>query len=133
MKKIFVLASIASLLALSACKKESQEEQVLNTAPPATEETRTEVPEEGATSDLANSTIPQAPQLQDETLQAWVNDLHTAAEKAKNADIAGNAEELNQAIAEMTSLVETLKTQENKPEYAQAQEYYKTVQEELNK
>ncbi|MGQ1944017.1 hypothetical protein [Ornithobacterium rhinotracheale] len=133
MKKVLLLAGIASFVALTSCKKETQQEEVVSTENVATEDVTTDTPEEGATSDLENSSIPEAPQLQDETLQNWVNDLHAAAEKAKNASVAGNVDELNQATAEITSLVETLKTQENKAEYNQAQEYYKTVQEELNK
>ncbi|MCK0206314.1 hypothetical protein ACQ1Q5_02635 [Ornithobacterium rhinotracheale] len=133
MKKVLLLAGIASFVALTSCKKETQQEEVVSTENVATEDVTTDTPEEVATSDLENSSIPAAPQLQDETLQNWVNDLHVAAEKAKNASVAGNVDELNQATAEITSLVETLKTQENKAEYNQAQEYYKTVQEELNK
>uniref|UniRef100_UPI0039A4121C hypothetical protein n=1 Tax=Ornithobacterium rhinotracheale TaxID=28251 RepID=UPI0039A4121C len=133
MKKVLLLAGIASFVVLTSCKKETQQEEVVSTENVATEDVTTDAPEEGATSDLENSSIPAAPQLQDETLQNWVNDLHAAAEKAKNASVAGNVDELNQATAEITSLVETLKTQENKAEYNQAQEYYKTVQEELNK
>ncbi|MRI62971.1 hypothetical protein EDM00_03055 [Ornithobacterium rhinotracheale] len=133
MKKVLLLAGVASFVAFTSCKKETQKEEVVSTENIATEDVTTDAPEEGATADLANSSIPAAPQLQDETLQSWVNDLHAAAEKAKNASVAGNVDELNQATAEITSLVETLKTQENKAEYNQAQEYYKTVQEELNK
>lgn len=83
MKKVLLLAGIASFVALTSCKKETQQEEVVSTENVATEDVTTDAPEEGATSDLENSSIPAAPQLQDETLQNWVNDLHAAAEKAK--------------------------------------------------
>lgn len=133
MKKVLLLTGIASFVALTSCKKETQDREVVATEKAEKENVTTDAKEEESSTDLANPSIPAAPQLQDETLQSWVNDLHAAADKAKNASIAGNIDLLNQATAEITSLVETLKTQENKAEYSQAQEYYKIVEEELNK
>ena len=134
MKKVFLLASVASLVAFTSCKKESQEQ--VNDTVEQTADTM-----EQAGDDLANQTdeafesakaaVTDAPQIQDAELQEWANKLHDEAVKAKVAAKAGDQEALNNATSEITSLAEALNTQTAKAEYAQAKEYYEKVQAEL--
>ena len=134
MKKVFLLASVASLVAFTSCKKETQDQ-----ANATIEQAGDTV--ENAANDVANATdetfesakaaVTDAPQIEDAELQEWANKLHDEAVKAKAAAKAGDQEALNNATAEITSLAEALNSHSAKAEYAQAKEYYDKVQAEL--
>ncbi|MCT7905051.1 Uncharacterised protein [Candidatus Ornithobacterium hominis] len=134
MKKLFLFAVAAGLVSVTSCKKETKEvETVVNDAA-ATEaeqlgdniaDKASEVYED------AKAAVTDAPSIENPQLQEWVNKLHDAAAKAKAASYAGDQTALNEAVAEMTSLNESLSNFSSDPEYAKAEAYYKEIQAEL--
>ncbi|MBV7440485.1 hypothetical protein KRX57_03560 [Weeksellaceae bacterium TAE3-ERU29] len=132
MKKVFLLASVAGLVAFTSCKKGDKTDTTIEQTDNTIETTANDmVNDTDEAFESAKAAVTDAPQLQDAELQEWVNKLHDEAVKAKVASKAGDRDALNNATAEITSLAEALNTQTTKAEYSQAKAYYEEVQAEL--
>ena len=139
MKKVLLLAVVAGLVSVTSCKKETQE-AVVTDVETTTDEAGTAI-EEGA-NDLATgadqvfedakAALTDAPQIANPELQEWANKLHDEAAKAKASATAGNTDELNEAVATITSLAESLPNFSSDPDYAKAQAYYDEIKAELD-
>ncbi|MDO5654877.1 MAG: hypothetical protein Q4G27_01915 [Flavobacteriaceae bacterium] len=134
MKKVLLLAVVAGMVSVTSCKKETTE-KVETTAQEAgnviveTGQDAANILDEGFES--AKAAITDAPQISNPELQEWANKLHDEAAKAKAASVAGNQSELNEAVASITSLAESLKNFTADADFAKAEAYYKEIQAEL--
>lgn len=133
MKKLFLFAVAAGLVSVTSCKKETKEvETVVNDAATETEQLGNNIADKASeVYEEAKAAVTDAPSIENPQLQKWVNKLHDAAAKAKAASYAGDQTALNEAVAEMTSLNESLSNFSSDPEYAKAEAYYKEIQAEL--
>ncbi|SZD73775.1 Uncharacterised protein [Candidatus Ornithobacterium hominis] len=133
MKKLFLFAVVAGLVSVTSCKKETKEvETVVNDAATETEQLGDNIADKASeVYEDAKAAVTDAPSIENPQLQEWVNKLHDAAAKAKAASYAGDQTALNEAVAEMTSLNESLSNFSSDPEYAKAEAYYKEIQAEL--
>lgn len=133
MKKLFLFAVAAGLVSVTSCKKETKEvETVVNDAATETEQLGNNIADKASeVYEDAKAAVTDAPSIENPQLQEWVNKLHDAAAKAKAASYAGDQTALNEAVAEMTSLNESLSNFSSDPEYAKAEAYYKEIQAEL--
>lgn len=133
MKKLFLFAVAAGLVSVTSCKKETKEvETVVNDAATETEQLGNNIADKASeVYEEAKAAVTDAPSIENPQLQEWVNKLHDAAAKAKAASYAGDQTALNEAVAEMTSLNESLSNFSSDPEYAKAEAYYKEIQAEL--
>lgn len=133
MKKLFLFAVAAGLVSVTSCKKETKEvETVVNDATTEAEQLGNNIADKASeVYEEAKAAVTDAPSIENPQLQEWVNKLHDAAAKAKAASYAGDQTALNEAVAEMTSLIESLSNFSSDPEYAKAEAYYKEIQAEL--
>lgn len=133
MKKLFLFAVAAGLVSVTSCKKETKEvETVVNDAATEAEQLGNNIADKASeVYEEAKAAVTDAPSIENPQLQEWVNKLHDAAAKAKAASYAGDQTALNEAVAEMTSLNESLSNFSSDPEYAKAEAYYKEIQAEL--
>lgn len=133
MKKLFLFAVAAGLVSVTSCKKETKEvETVVNDATTEAEQLGNNIADKASeVYEEAKAAVTDAPSIENPQLQEWVNKLHDAAAKAKAASYAGDQTALNEAVAEMTSLNESLSNFSSDPEYAKAEAYYKEIQAEL--
>lgn len=133
MKKLFLFAVAAGLVSVTSCKKETKEvETVVNDATTEAEQLGNNIADKASeVYEEAKAAVTDVPSIENPQLQEWVNKLHDAAAKAKAASYAGDQTALNEAVAEMTSLNESLSNFSSDPEYAKAEAYYKEIQAEL--
>jgi len=134
MKKVLLLTLAAGFITFTSCKKETQDEVVVET-----EQAGENLEEAG--NDVANAAdevfedakalVTDAPQIANPELQEWANKLHDEAVKAKTAAKAGNVDEMNEAVATITSLSESLANFTDDADYAKAEAYYNEVKAEL--
>lgn len=138
MKKVLLLAVVGGMISFTSCKKETNEkvandvEQTTNNAGDAISDAADDLAD-GADKvyEDAKALVTDAPQLENAELQEWANKLHDEAVKAKAAAKTGNADEMNEAIANITSLSESLVNFKDNAEYAKAEAYYNEIKAEL--
>lgn len=138
MRKVFLLTAVAGLISFTSCKKETTD-QVQHDTEDLIDETGTAISD--AADDVAagfdeayesaKAAITDAPQIENPELQELVNELHDEAVKAKAASTTGNQDELNEAVANITSLSESLQNFSADPEFSEAQAYYEEIRLEL--
>lgn len=133
MKKLFLFAVAVGLVSVTSCKKETKEvETVVNDAAIEAEQLGNNIADKASeVYEEAKAAVTDAPSIENPQLQEWANKLHDAAAKAKAASYAGDQTALNEAVAEMISLNESLSNFSSDPEYAKAEAYYKEIQAEL--
>ena len=138
MKKVFLLTAVAGLISFTSCKKETTDqiqqdtENLLDDAG----DTISDAADDLATGfddayESAKAAITDAPQIENPDLQELVNQLHDEAVKAKAAATIGNPDELNEAVASITSLSESLQNYSDDPAFAEAQAYFEEIRTEL--
>ncbi|MGI9527674.1 MAG: hypothetical protein ACR2MS_11255 [Weeksellaceae bacterium] len=155
MKKVLLLTAVAAMVSFTSCEKERNDaanaienganatgdavQDGVNATGDAVNATGDAIQDgAAATGDAFNKAyedakalVTDAPQIENNELQEWVNKLHDAAVKAKAAASVGNQDALNEATATMTSLSESLSNFSGDAEFSKAEAYYKEVQAEL--
>lgn len=140
MKKVFLLVAVGGLITFTSCKKETTD-KVVNDVENTAEQTGDAVSEtandvaDGADKvfEDAKALVTDSPQIANAELQEWANKLHDEAVKAKAASAAGNADELNEAVASITSLGESLVNFKDDADFEKAKAYFEEIKAELEK